>query len=198
MTKKIVQTIIDYKKEFFFCDVATFLYVSSLISHKLGYGFDAMYCRITFILMVAFFAFKIYSDLKNGINRKIVGIHFLSLTIFWVYAFSSIFWANSVDFVLDFNFNYVIQIMFSAILLYYRINDRDDWIAILNILLLSFVYMLVLMIIRVPIDGWGDERLGEAVGLHPNGFGRNLALGAIKASSHSSLPAFYYSILFVP
>lgn len=192
-------------REFFFCDIALFLYLSALISHKLGYGFDAFYCRFTFILVVFTYGIKIIWDILKKKNRKIFGPHFFWLIIFWIYAYSSNFWALDFSTVFNFNVNYIIQIFGISIISYYRMHDKNDYLTLLNILILANLYMSILMLIRVPSNGWGDERIGEFVGLHANAFGRNLALASIisvylfyetrKKRYILLLPLFFFLIL---
>lgn len=167
---------IDFKREFFVYDIFLFLYISSLISHKLGYGFDALYCRLTFIMMVGIFAMKVLLDLKYGKNKEILTLHFFWLAIFWGYALLSLLWSWDNNIIIDdFNWNWVIQIISVSVVICYRVKTKDDYYILLKILILSVLYMCCLVLMRAPLSSIGSDRLGSDIGINSNAFGRYIS-----------------------
>ena len=162
------------------CDISLFIYISSLISHKLGFGFDAIYCRLTFIFMIIIFVGQFIYDLIIKNDKLILNKQFIFLILFWGFAILSSFWAldwrTSIS---DFNWNAPLQILCISIFLSYRIKNYEDFRTILNIILLSVIYMCGLVLIRCPIDAIYERRMGGYVGLHSNAFGRYISFASI-------------------
>lgn len=170
---------ININREFFIFDIFLFLYISALISHKRGYGFDAIYCRLTFVALVAVAAVKIFLDIKRGKNISIIYKHLLWLGLFWGYAALSIFWAMKKKYIYEFNWNTTIQIFLTSFLFAYRIKNRTSFNIILKIMLFSIIYLGLLVLSRIPIDQIGAQRMGNVAGIHSNAFGKFMAFGSL-------------------
>lgn len=147
-----------------------FLYFIAISAFQLGTGFDAFFVRITFALLVLV---TIFSSKNIIINKQIKWV-----CVFWVYYFLSVIWAkNSND--TFYYFNNFIQIVGISFVLPLIAKKEEDIVKIIKIFLLSMLFTTILLIIRTPSSAWGTERLGETIGLGPNGTGIRLAIASI-------------------
>ena len=146
------------------------LYLIAISAYQLGTGFDAIFVRVTFALLV-------FGTFLSTKNIKITNILKWSI-IFWSFYFLSIIWAYDMS---D-TFSYLtqtIQIIGLAVCLPVLIEDKKDMDTFLNLLLISLLYSSILLIIRTPISAWGTERIGDAIGVYSNGLGTRLSICAI-------------------
>ena len=170
---------VENKLKISICDISLFIYISSLISHKLGHGFDAIFCRLTFLFMSAVFAGQFIYDSFMKRDKRILNKQFLFLILFWGFAICSALWALNVRTIIDFNWNAPIQAISISLFLSYRIKSKQDFGIILNIIILSVIYMCALVLVRCPIDAIYERRMGGYVGIHSNSFGRYISFASI-------------------
>ena len=155
-------------KELF--NIVLLFYFVTLSSFRLGYGIDPIVKKIALGMLIVGF-FMNYKKIK--INKST-----LYLLLFWLFYFLSLLWASSRVDVLD-NINEAIYIIILSVILSTYINDMGDIINILKLLVYSLLITVVILFIRTPFQYFGTERIGDALGLHPNALGSRMAYGAI-------------------
>lgn len=185
------------------------MYLSAYLGNKQGTGtIDAIILRVSFAFYVSIFLFKWLIDSKENRHQKndsesknyfYFGI-FLWFAIFTSYSFLSYFWALNGERVF-YNINSFITILALSIILPYSIKNRVDLNKYLQIFVLSNVYSIFQLIIKVPVKSWQDEgRLGLAIGWHPNDFGIHLACACLVsfylANELNSKKKYWNYILF--
>lgn len=146
------------------------LFLIANSAFRLGTGFDAIIVRLSFFgLLFSIFIFnkkfKISSILKWGL-------------IFWSYFFISILWAKNSSDTLN-RLDLAIQILGCYIFIPNLIEKKSDIKTVLKYLIFSSTTAMILLALRTPIYEYGTERLGEAIGQNPNGFGMIMSVSAI-------------------
>lgn len=149
-----------------------FLYLIAISAYQLGTGFDAIFVRLTFILLF-------FSSLFLSFKITIIEI-FKWLILFWIYYYLSIIWAQSSSDTLYY-LTQTIQIIGLAFCIPNIMKEKKDIKIVLNLILLSVLYASILLIIRTPANHWGTERIGEVIGLYSNALGTRLAISSIIA-----------------
>ena len=147
-----------------------FLYLIAISAYQLGTGFDAIFVRITFVLLVAI---TIILEKKIVITKQIKWC-----TVFWGFYFLSVIWAKNPNDTMYYVNNFI-QILGIFICFPIMIKDEKSINTTLKLIIGSLLYTCVLLMIRTPQSEWGTERIGEAIGLNPNGLGMRLAIGFI-------------------
>lgn len=145
-----------------------FLYFIGLIAFKRGYGFDAIFCRATFFLMIGceMISIQLKDDWKNYSINKTVQM----MIAFIAFYFVSIFWSKSLDDGLYY-VNIFSQIFLGVIIVSRHIQTRDDLEDYLKIALAGLTYMAVVLVARTPVSAWGSERVGSVMALNANTIG---------------------------
>lgn len=176
------------------------LYFVAISAYQLGTGFDAVFVRLTFILL--FFASLLY-------KKKIIVTEQLKwYLLFCGFYFTSMIWAKNMTDTLYYANNFI-QILGLSIILPNIIEDKNDINKVLKLLLFSILYSTILLIIRTPSYEWGTERLGEHIGLGPNSTGIRVAIASIlsllfahnnfenKKLNNNRIKITFYLLLFV-
>lgn len=147
-----------------------FLYLIAISAYQLGTGFDAIFVRTTFVLLVAI---TIILGKKIVITKQIKWC-----VVFWGFYFLSVIWAKNPNDTMYYVNNFI-QILGIFICFPIMIKDEKSINTTLKLIIGSLLYTCVLLVIRTPQSEWGTERIGEAIGLNPNGLGMRLAIGFI-------------------
>lgn len=115
-------------------------------------------------------------------GKKLFGIAFAWAWTFWSFAYLSLLWSISLSFSLNITLiNNALHIIPLASLVPYKIEKIADADKYLKILLASFMYQFAVLVIKTPLDAWGSERIGEAIGVNPNTIGVTSALSVAIA-----------------
>ena len=172
-------------------------YIISLSSFQLGFGFDAWFARLSFILFVLSLIFA---------KKIILTIQAKWYLLFWVFYFMSIFWAKNPNDTLYY-INNIIQIIGILLILPSILEDKKDIDAALKIIVLSMTITSIIVFFRSPNILSNIERLGDVVGLHPNTLGMRLAISNVillyfirdakKTPSRSNIKKIVYILLFI-
>ena len=157
-------------------DFTLFIYLCTFTGHQLGQlgtGFDAIAVRVAFVLYVAVGVFILFVDRKMSISPLLIWY-----ALFLIWYFMSIFWAKDASLVFNY-FNQFVQIIAIFLILPQRIKTYDDIFTFIKLIIASFAYSALLLFIKTPIADWGSERIGRAIGLHPNDIGMRFAVGLL-------------------
>lgn len=140
------------------------------MAHRLGYGFDALFCRVTFAAL-CFYYFFLFLTKKVELKFAKNG-YFIGMSVFVVVYLISIFWANNTVYLLNQTIlKRFIQILIIAAILESIIEDFSDCKKYLKIYMWSCFYMIVMLFIKTPSSAWGSERVGIVLGLNSNNVG---------------------------
>lgn len=171
-----------------------FLYFCAIGAHKLGAGFDGIFLRGTFVLYVGFWVMDLISKKK----RLKMNNYILWLFLFYGYALLSMWWAKDVDRSQNY-VNRIIQIFVIGLTLAQILIDNKTIEKVLKILLASQVYSVILLLIKVPSEVWGEERITNFTGLHANTIGGRLAISilicAYFVTKKNSFKPIYISMI---
>ena len=119
------------------------------------------------------FNFFVERNVQIQLNNYI-----LWLFLFYGFCYLSYLWAkNKSDLMLV--SNTFIQIFGTAIALTQQIKNNDDIIKIFKLINLALSYSLIVLCVKTPIEIFGTERIGSAIGVHSNALGFRLATGAL-------------------
>lgn len=154
-----------------------FLYMLGTSAFKRGYGFDAFFCRFTFIILMAYELF--INILKNQKHRILLTPVFKWYFCFIVYYFISILWGNIDDGL--YYVNNFAQIFGLCIVFTQHVKTKEDVLEYYKIIAFSLVVTAAVIILRTPISSWGAMgRLGfEELALNANALGIRYALGTV-------------------
>ena len=150
--------------------ISIFLYLVGMTAFQLGSGFDYYFVRISFVLLVTVFFFS-HRDIR-------INSHLIWCTLFWFFYLLSLLWCENTEDTLYY-INNIIQIVGIVICFYSFIETKNDIISFIKMMIFASSIAAVRVIILTPSASWGTERIGEAIGLNPNGLGMLLAISAI-------------------
>lgn len=154
------------------------LYMCGLSGHKLGTGFDAFFCRITFILLLG--AMLLFILLGQPRKKIRIWGPTINRVLFFSFYLISVLWAINKNHVYDASVvNRLIQCVAMTFFAEVYLVSSEDCRRFLKIILWSIVYMSILLIIKTPFSEWGSERVGGALGLHPNDIGIRCACALV-------------------
>lgn len=146
------------------------LYLIGISAFQLGTGFDAVFVRLSFALLVAVCVLP---------NMKIQNtLHFRWCIVFWGLYFLSMIWASNANDTLYY-INNCIQIVGLAVCLPLIVEDDHDVDVVMNLIIVSMIITSIRLIVYTPVSMWGTERIGEAIGQNSNGLGMRLAISAV-------------------
>lgn len=152
------------------CYFVLLLYFISISAYQLGTGFDAIFVRGIFVILL-FIA--IVLNKRIIINKQIKWC----LT-FWGFYFLSILWSDNANDTLYYINNFI-QIIGISICLPLIIKNKDDINSCLKLIVFSLIYTTMRLIIKTPLNAWGTERIGDAIGLYSNTLGLRLSIGVL-------------------
>lgn len=148
-------------------DFAFLLYLCGLTAFNRGVGFDALYCRGSFVIWIISEVMDIvYSEANQ--NLRINNISLRQLLFFGYYILSGIL--LNFDDAIYYAGN-IIQIVSVVLLLPRHIKSKRDVERYLFILLIAYSVMAVRLFLLTPFSVWGTERLGDAMALNANSVG---------------------------
>lgn len=151
-----------------------FLFLCATVAHQTWVGFDALFCKATFMLYLFLIGIKIL------INKKIIINEYVKwFCIFFLYLACSCFWANNINDATVYFSNYFLRIFVLIIGLSNTIKDKEDIDKILKIYIYSIIYMIIVLVIKTPTRDWGTYRIGQTIGLWKNSIGLYLAYAAL-------------------
>lgn len=171
------------------------LFMFGVMAHKRGYGFDAIYSRFSFVLLVA--GFVLYAITNRDSLKTYVNSFFIAEILFVFLYFASFLWAKNDSVLFDGGIiNSFAQILGVSFIIEATTDDLDDCKRYLKIYLLSIFYMTVWLIVSTPVLAWGSERVGEQIGLNPNSIGVRCAVAFLLslyfAGENGKFRKFYY------
>ncbi len=148
------------------------LYLIGISAFQLGSGFDAIFVRLSFVLMIAA---CILTKMKIQLTS-----HLKWCLLFWGLYYISMIWAsNKVDTM--YYVNNTVQIIGISICFSIIVKNKDDINIVLKLIAFSMLFTSIRLIIYTPISAWGTERIGEAIGQNSNGLGMRLAIAAVMS-----------------
>lgn len=153
--------------------------------HRLGVGFDLVFVRISFFIMLIL-------SLIFSKKIKISSIMKWSI-LFWGFGYLSITWASNVTDSLSL-LNLSIQILGVIIAISNIVENKEDVVIVLKLFTIAAMYSLTLLAIRTPFSTYGTERTGAVIGLNPNNFGLLMAIGAMLSLYFYNLENNKFSI----
>lgn len=173
--------------------ILLFLYFCGLNAHKRGYGFDAIFCRLTFIMLMGtelLYLIKNRIAYINGVFRWYLG--------FILFYFLSVFWSVKKDdiFAIEIMFNFI-QILGVVFVMGNHIKTEKDYKWVFQSFLWSLIYMSVLLIIRTPINEWGTERVGGVMALNSNDIGLRTSVAVILSLCFAKEKKYFYIVAVV-
>lgn len=144
-------------------------YIISLSSFQLGFGFDAWFTRLSFLFYLLSIIF---------VKKIILNTQAKWYLIFWIFYFSSIFWAKNPNDTFYYVNNFI-QIIGISLMLPSIVEKKEDIDKIFKIIIFSILITSIIVFLRSPNLLSNIERIGEVVGLHPNTLGMRLAVGSL-------------------
>ena len=155
------------------------------MAHKRGYGFDALFCRLSFVLYVGvFFLLLIKKCISTQIETK---SFFLGMSMFSIFYFFSVIWAKDIASWEDAGIrNSLFQILLTSCIIEMTSDNIHDCKAYLKLYLFSIVYMMIWLVAVTPPSVWGAERVGAAMGINSNTVGIRCAVSFILSVYFSS------------
>jgi|GEM_PF-3004961 O-antigen ligase len=181
-------------------DLLFLLYIFGLLAHKTAVGFDAIFCRVTFVLYIGYFIFWLfYNKEKNKIYFQRNMTFFLWYLVFTFFGLLSLLWATSVPKVFSYLNNFV-QILGIAFTLGVRIQNKEDVVKYIIYFVIGILYACLIVIIRTPASDWEKNRIGGVLGTHENAFGNYVSTGFILCfwlmrEQKSVLKKIFYMLL---
>lgn len=161
------------KKKIMFKDIVYFtllLYFIAISAYQLGTGFDAIFVRISFLLL---FILSLFYKKKLLITKQLIWV-----ILFWGFYILSLLWASNKTDTLRY-INNIFQIIGLSIIFPCIVEKKEDISIVLKLYVFSLLYTCVLLIVRSPMSLWGTERVGEVIGLNSNTLGVRLAIASI-------------------
>lgn len=155
-------------------DIFLLIYFCALSGHNTGSFFDEMLIRISFFGIVVLSIFQNGKLTRIRIDNLAKGYGF-----FFLYAMLSCIWAqyNRAD-VFYYAFR-MIQIQALLICVPMNVESEEDIEKVLKIVLFSLIYAGILLLIKTPINTWGTERFGGAIGIDSNALGVRTAIASL-------------------
>ena len=158
-------------------DVFLCIYIVTLLAFKSG-GVETAICTAAFALFVLSGLVTICVG-RQEIKAAIVDRYICCLVLFWVFSWASSLWALFPTFVFDSAIlKRAAQIILSTFLLVGISKVRQNYgRTLLLVFTVGALIAVLILLIRVPISEWGEERLGtEAMGINANSLGVLLSL----------------------
>lgn len=166
-----------------------FLYLLGVNVFKQGEGFDAFFCRFSFVILIAYeFYFILFKPHKHSSILKwflpFVGFYYISMI-----------WGNFEDGIY-YNNNFI-QIVGILLIYSYRIHSEKDASIYLKLIVLSLLFSCYFILIRSSFSEFGSFRIGSELALNSNSVGIRLAYGAVLCLYFASSKPLYYIIYLV-
>jgi O-antigen ligase len=116
----------------------------------------------------------------NTINSRYINItiHFYWMVAFLFWSIIGLFFAYETLVSLEEILNLIVKFVFYSSLILY-VTSIKRFQKVLNFIVISGVILIVRVGLITPINVWGTERLGDAVGLGSNALGTALTFAAI-------------------
>lgn len=170
-----------------------FVYILSTSAFKRGYGFDAIFCRLTFVVLMVY---EVMINLLKYQKHKFHVTPMMKWYFFFVaYYFISMAWGNLDDGL--YYVNNFAQIIGLSIFFTQHVKSEQDMLDYYKIIVLSLIVTAGVVIARAPVSSWGSSRLGRELALNANAVGIRFALGSVLALFFSSQKKYYYLPLFL-
>ena len=150
----------------------------TVMAHKRGYGFDAVFCRLAFVVFVGIFL--LFSIKNKQFLKTHTKTHFFGVLLMSLFYFISVLWAKDKSAWNDIGIiNSMIQILVTVFILEATSDDFSDCKAYLKAYLFAVIYMMVWLVTITPAAIWGSVRLGAEMGLNANSLGLRCATAFI-------------------
>lgn len=159
-------------------DVFLCIYIVTLFAFKSG-GIETAICIGAFVLFVLSGLVTICTG-RHEARIATDDRYVWCLVLFWVFAWTSYLWASFPSFVFDSAIlKRAVQIIVStALLLGISKVRRGYGRTLLLVFTVAAIIAVAILLVRVPISEWGEDRLGkDAMGINANSLGVLLALG---------------------
>ena len=173
-----------------------FLYICGLVAFNRGYGFDAFFCRMSFVMLVGveILGLSIKHQWKHFFIKKTICL----MLLFVLYYFTSFIWSKNIDDGLYYLNNFI-QIVLSILIVTQHIKEKADLENYLKLVLFALTYMAIVLLIRTPSTVWGSERVGEIMAMNSNTVGMYCATAWIICLYFGEKKKLYYFLggLFV-
>lgn len=169
--------------------VLLFLYFCGLNAHNRGTGFDAIFCRGTFVALIAFELLSLVSQRKNAFLSSPF-LLYLALVVFY---FFTVLWARNIDdvFYIAIVFSFL-QILGVIFVIEQHIDTVEDVRTCLKLMYWSIVYMAVLLLLRTPLSDWGNERVGSVMAMNANDIGIKCCIAMLLSLYFADDSKYYY------
>lgn len=164
-----------------FCDIALFVYLCVLFAHQQESTVD-MVLRYgsLFLLVVSYFLFYATRPTQAGTFYWSFSGFELWCILLLTLGLASLQWCLSTDAVTSTLFK-LAKLFLACCIVRPRLTDREEIQQIWRIVFCALVYTFALLIVRTPLSGWGEERIGLEIGQHSNEVGRLACLGVLLA-----------------
>lgn len=172
-----------------------FFYMCGLTAFNRGYGVEAIYCRLIFIIYIVV---AILVIIRQGYSIDFsTRSTFRYFGIFITFQLISSIWAKNINDA--WNITYIsgfAQILGVTMALSATVRNSHAIESYLKIVLWSIFLMGGLLVIRTPFETWGSERVGEVMGLNPNTIGTWCAIGMVISLHFIHNTKFYIIGMF--
>ncbi len=172
-----------------------FLYLVSISAYKLGTGMDDIIIKI---LPISFLVLITLFNIRKIVISKILKWYI----IFWLFYILSLLWTESVKYTMQL-LPYIIYILPAIYCMPFIIKGKNDIEDCMKLVIYSFLYTILLILIRSGIGSIGSIRYGFEVGLHPNSFGSRMVIGSMfslyfaNSEKYKRKKVFYFFLTFL-
>lgn len=128
-----------------------------------------------YLYYFSFALFTIVSIIKLLSQTNTNGKIFFSLQTIWYLLFImlgvvSVLWSYNIDYTLG-PIQRMVQILFITFFLQLYVENEKDFERLLDLLLIACAIMTVYILIKTPIESWGEGFLGQVTGYNTNAVG---------------------------
>lgn len=158
-------------------DVFLCIYIVTLLAFKSG-GIESAICTGAFVLFVFSGLITICTG-RHEARVVLTDRYVWCLVLFWIFGWTSFLWALFPSFVFDSAIvKRAVQIITSTVLLLGVSKVRKHYgRTLLFVFAVAALIAMLILLVRVPISEWGEERLGkDAMGINANSLGVLLSL----------------------
>ena len=186
-------------------DICLFIFFCVINGNRTQELTDRVLYVVTFSLLLfsSYFLYVWKPKSQNKPRKKIGNIFIAWVILFWLYALSSTIW--SVDRSSSLDTTMMDDILQAVTILPYlivRVNSKEDFLFILKLYVFASLYGVFMLVLKTPIGAWGTERVGNAIGLHSNSVGMNMAYASFisffLAKETKNWKYFLLIIAFLP
>ena len=161
------------------CDLALLIYFCVMFAHQRENAIDTFLRYGSLFFIVAVYIW-VYPPIKNLSQLQTIQISIFEIWMLLIilYGSFSMLWSIEAENAVKVLFN-LGKTMIVCYLIRPHLTDRKSINRILLLILIALIYMMVLLLLRMPVSTWSSERVGDVLNQNPNEIGRLVCLGTV-------------------